>query len=120
IDVSDGLLGDLQHILRASGVGATLDTAVAINLIATRAHPAWATGLVSLEKQLECVLAGGDDYELAFTAPVSAREAVQAASRQARTPVTRIGRIEAADGIRLVDAHGQPVPNTFSSFDHFA
>jgi thiamine-monophosphate kinase len=120
IDVSDGLLGDLRHILRASAVGATLDTSIAINLIAFCAHPDWATGIISSEKQLDCVLAGGDDYELAFTAPASAREAVQAAARQADTPVTRIGRIDAEAGLRLLDAAGKALARSFSSFDHFA
>jgi len=120
LDISDGLLGDLQHILKASGVGATLDTSIAITLIAACTHPACAKGLISLEKQLECVLAGGDDYELAFTAPASARQAVQAAARQADTPVTRIGRIDAEPGLRLLDAQGQPLSGRFSSFDHFA
>lgn len=120
LDISDGLLGDLQHLLKASGVGATLETSTAAHLIAACTHPSWATGLVSFKKQLECVLAGGDDYELAFTAPVSAREAVMAAARQAKTPVTRIGRIDAAPGLRLLDAQGQPMSGHFSSFDHFA
>jgi thiamine-monophosphate kinase len=66
------------------------------------------------------VLAAGDDYELAFTAPVSARAAVQAASDSSATPVTRIGRIDAAAGLRLVDAQGAPVENRWASFDHFA
>ena len=120
LDISDGLLGDLRHILKASGVGATLDTFIAIGLIAACAHPACAAGLISLKKQLECVLSGGDDYELAFTAPVSARQAVQAAARQAATPVTRIGCIDAEPGLRLLDADGQHLPGAFSSFDHFA
>jgi thiamine-monophosphate kinase len=120
LDISDGLLGDLQHILKASGVGATLDTSIAIQLIAICAHPSCAKGLISLEKQLECVLAGGDDYELAFTAPISAREAVQAAARQADTPVTRMGRIDAEPGLRLVDAQGRRLTGHYSSFDHFA
>ncbi|MBT9475821.1 thiamine-phosphate kinase [Polaromonas sp.] len=121
IDVSDGLLGDLRHILKASGVGATIDTSIAINLIASCTHKDWATGLISLNNQLEYVLAGGDDYELAFTAPASAREAVQAAARQAHTPVTRIGRIEPEAGLRLIDGQGQALPpHSFASFDHFA
>ncbi len=120
IDVSDGLLGDLQHILRASGVGATLDTSIAIDLIASCARLSSANGTISSKKQLEYVLAGGDDYELAFTAPVSAREAVIAASRQAQTPVTRIGQIEAEPGLRLVDAEGNALSGRFPSFDHFA
>ncbi|MCJ7798694.1 MAG: thiamine-phosphate kinase [Polaromonas sp.] len=120
IDVSDGLLGDLQHILKASGVGATIDTSIAINLIAYYAHLGCATGLFSLEKRLDYVLAGGDDYELAFTAPASAREAVQAAARQADTPVTRIGRTQTEAGLRLTDGQGHALPRSFASFDHFA
>ncbi|MGV8804975.1 MAG: thiamine-phosphate kinase [Polaromonas sp.] len=120
LDLSDGLTGDLHHILKASGVGATLDTSVAIGLIAASAHPACATGLFSLEQRLQCVLSGGDDYELAFTAPASARAAVQAAARQADTPVTRIGRIDAEPGLRLIDADGQSLGGQFASFDHFS
>jgi thiamine-monophosphate kinase len=120
IDVSDGLLGDLRHILRASAVGATLDTSIAINLIAACARPDWVRGIIDAEKQLDYVLAGGDDYELAFTAPASAREAVQAASRQAETPVTRIGQIDAEAGLRLLDAAGKALARSFPSFDHFA
>lgn len=120
IDVSDGLLGDLRHILQASAVGATIDTSIAIDLIAVRAHSDWASGIISSEKQLDCVLAGGDDYELAFAAPASARAAVQAAARQAQTPVTCIGKIEATPGLRLIDAQGQLMENRYASFDHFA
>jgi thiamine-monophosphate kinase len=65
------------------------------------------------------VLSGGDDYELVFTAPASLRAAVQAASSASDTPVTRIGQIDSALGLRLVDGHGAPVANTYASFDHF-
>jgi thiamine-monophosphate kinase len=99
IDVSDGLLGDLRHILRASKTGATLDTAIAIKLVAASQAGIWARVGFDTEKQMEFALAGGDDYELAFTAPASAQEAVQAAARQAQTPVTRIGRIDADPGL---------------------
>ena len=119
LDLSDGLLGDLRHVLKASGVGATLDTSIAITLIAASAHPACANGLISLKNQLNCVLAGGDDYELAFTAPASARAAVQAAAHRAGTPVTRIGRIDAEPGLRLVDQRGRAVADRYASFDHF-
>ncbi len=122
-DVSDGLLGDLGHILRASHVAAVVDTSVAMQLIATCAHPSYANGLFDAEKQLAYVLAGGDDYELVFTAPPMARAAVQAASAAAHTPVTRIGQIEAprtTAAVRLVDADGAPVQRQFAGFDHFA
>ena len=65
------------------------------------------------------MLAGGDDYELVFTAAPHLADAVAAAARVAQVQVTRIGRIEADGGLRLVDAAGLQVPNTFASFDHF-
>jgi thiamine-monophosphate kinase len=120
LDVSDGLLGDLQHILDASGVGATVDTSITLSLMAARRHADWRADLISHEQQLEFVLAGGDDYELAFTAPISARSAVQTAADQAATPVTRIGSINAEPGLRLLDAQGRHLSNHFFSFDHFA
>ena len=120
IDVSDGLLGDLQHILDASHLGAVIETSVTINLIAASAHSFWATGCFTYEKQLQYVLAGGDDYELVFTAPAAARAAVQAASQLANTPITRIGYTEASFGLRLIDAEGCAVRHDFASFDHFA
>jgi thiamine-monophosphate kinase len=119
-DISDGLVGDLGHILKASRVGACIDTSIAINLIANRGHLTLGNGQFDAETALECVLAGGDDYELVFTAPPSARSRVKAAALQSETSVTRIGVIEAAGGLRLVDATGQPVHRRFASFDHFA
>jgi thiamine-monophosphate kinase len=72
------------------------------------------------ERCLEYALAGGDDYELVFTAPAAQRVAVEAAAARAATRVTRIGCIEAAAGLRLVDARGEPLQRRFGSFDHFA
>lgn len=124
IDVSDGLLGDLGHILQASACGATVDTSNAINLIAYGADTSRPEGQFLMQlpasQRLALVLAGGDDYELLFTAPPSARAAVQAAALASATPVHRIGGIEAAPGLRLIDAQGQPVSGRFASFDHFA
>ena len=124
IDVSDGLLGDLGHILKASGVGARIELKKATDLIAGQAHFAGSRGQfgsqISENTCLAYVLAGGDDYELAFTAPQPMRDAVQRAAAQAAVRVTRIGQIEAAPGLRLVDAQGTSVSNTFGSFDHFA
>jgi thiamine-monophosphate kinase len=113
IDVSDGLLGDLGHILRQSRVGARIETSVAAGLMAAK-------GALGEDQQLEYVLAGGDDYELVFTAPAVQRDAVQAAAREAHTPITRIGRIEADPGLRLVDSQGRHIQQRYGSFDHFA
>ena len=72
------------------------------------------------EQRLAWVLAGGDDYELLFTAPAPARSAVAAAARSSQTAVSRIGRIDSECGLRLVNAQGQAVANPYRSFDHFA
>lgn len=120
IDVSDGLLGDLTHLLQASQVGAQVDAAATTDLIVSSPYSARATGLFSFEKRLRYVLAGGDDYELVFTARPSARSAVQAASTQTHTAVTRIGRISREPGLRVMDANGEQLPQSFPSFDHFA
>jgi thiamine-monophosphate kinase len=115
VDVSDGLLGDLSHVLKASRVGVCIDTAIAADLVVARAE-----GGFTEQHRLAFALAGGDDYELVFTAPQHAREAVAAASVKTTTAVTRIGRIEAEPGVRLVDGAGAPVDVSFASFDHFA
>lgn len=120
LDVSDGLLGDFGHILRASGVGACIDTSITLKLIAASAYPISAGGLFDANYLQQCTLAGGDDYELAFTAAPARRGAVAAAAQASSTPVTRIGVVEAAPGLRLVDAQGRPVAQRYASFDHFA
>ena len=111
VDVSDGLLGDLAHVLGRSGVGAVIDVDALPRSAALRAQP--------LALQRLCTLAGGDDYELVFTAAPARADRVQAAARHAEVPVTRIGRIEAVPGLRLADAAGEAVANTFGAFDHF-
>ncbi|WBY03852.1 thiamine-phosphate kinase [Ramlibacter tataouinensis] len=120
IDVSDGLLGDLGHLLRRSGAGATLEAAAALELLAVRRPAAAAGSLPDPQVQLDCVLAGGDDYELAFTAPPQHRAAVEAAGAASGTPVTRIGRVDAEPGLRLLDAAGQALERPLRSYDHFA
>ena len=120
VDVSDGLLGDLGHVLRRSAVGAS------VVLDALPVSP-WLLDRPE-DLQLDCILAGGDDYELVFTSPVTQRQAVLQAARQANVLVTRIGRIEAEAGLRLWrgeldqwdgDPALQPVPNRWTAFDHF-
>jgi thiamine-monophosphate kinase len=111
IDVSDGLLGDLAHVLRRSNVGAEVWADALPRSAALRAMP--------LGWQRECTLAGGDDYELVFTAPPQCTAQVIEAARSARVEVTRIGSIGAAPGLRLLDRDGQALANSFGSFDHF-
>jgi len=111
IDISDGLAGDLAHLLRRSGVGATLDAD------ALPAGPVLATQPLPLRRRF--TLSGGDDYELCFAAPPARRAAVLAAANDAATAVTRIGRIDAEPGLRLRDGGGGALQLQPDSFDHF-
>ncbi len=118
IDISDGLLGDLGHILERSRTGA--------GPIGARLEFAALPTLPVVQKYLhevavrDCVLAGGDDYELCFTAPADRRDAVEAAARSSAVAVARVGRITAEAGLVVVDADGQPLPIERTGYDHFA
>ncbi|GAB3367592.1 MULTISPECIES: thiamine-phosphate kinase [Giesbergeria] len=120
LDVSDGLLGDLGHLLRASGVGACVDTSCTSALLAAQAQARLCGQPLKTELVRQCTLAGGDDYELLFTAAASQRPAVLAAAQASTTPITRIGTIEATTGLRLIDDQGQAITARYASFDHFA
>lgn len=112
LDVSDGLLGDLAHILERSGVGAMVDAeAVPVGSV-LRAQPP--------RMQLAFALNGGDDYELCFTAPRERHDAVLDAARRTGVTVTRIGHIVREPGLHLVDAGGRAMSLPSRSFDHFA
>ncbi|MBN8767587.1 MAG: thiamine-phosphate kinase [Thiobacillus sp. SCN 64-317] len=113
IDISDGLLGDLGHILQRSHVGATLEFSALPTLPVAQAYLHEAVAR-------DCVLAGGDDYELCFTAPAGRRDAVQAAAAAAGVAVSRIGRITSEPGLNVLDANGQPLPIAHTGYDHFA
>jgi thiamine-monophosphate kinase len=112
IDISDGLLGDLGHILERSGVGATLELAALPTLPVAQAY-------LHESVARDCVLAGGDDYELCFTAPTGRRGAVEAAAKTAGVAVTRVGRITAEPGLVVIDADGQPLQFEKTGYDHF-
>jgi thiamine-monophosphate kinase len=112
IDLSDGLVGDLGHVLAASGVAARVDVpALPRSEVLARQSPAL---------QHECLLAGGDDYELLFSAGPEQADAVRAAATKAGVAVTRIGTIEAGRGLALRGPRGEAIAGTFRSFDHFA
>lgn len=113
IDISDGLLADLGHVLERSRVGATLRLEAI-----PRSH---VLGLHLPEPAaLECLLAGGDDYELLFTAPPLHSARVELAAREAGVPVTRIGEIRPGAGLEVRDSDGAVLPVARSGFDHFA
>jgi len=116
LDVSDGLTGDLQHILDRSGAGATIE------LCALPRSEA-------LQRSLEgdahdvaqaCLLAGGDDYELCFTASRERRDDIDAIANDIALPLARIGVIEQAPGLRVRGPEGDLLPSVPHAFDHFA
>jgi thiamine-monophosphate kinase len=115
IDISDGLTGDLGHILEASNAGASVE----ISLLPR--SPAIDRRLGGGERALalECLLAGGDDYELCFTAPASAASRVQALSVELGLALTRVGGIRAEPGFAVLDGQGQPLATAPRAFDHF-
>jgi len=111
IDLSDGLAQDLSHILAASTCGAVLHR---------DALPV-AASLRSLPEpvQREAALSGGDGYQLCFTAAAQDDDKVLACAAAAGAPVTRIGRITAETGLRVVAGDGSDIPVAHGGFDHF-
>jgi len=112
IDISDGLVADLGHICESSGVGAAIEFAAvpcSAELMPLRGH-----ALVT-----RAILAGGDDYELCFTALAGRRSAIDALSGQTGLALTRIGRIVAGKGVVVVDQADKPMSVKDGGFDHF-
>lgn len=118
IDLSDGLVSDLGHVCTASGVAAD------VRLDALPASPALRAATADDATRWTWQVAGGDDYELCFTAPAAAREAIDAAAAGAGVPVTRIGAIIEArnggPGIRLLDSSGRSWQPARTGYQHFA
>ncbi|MBX3502898.1 MAG: thiamine-phosphate kinase [Alphaproteobacteria bacterium] len=111
MDVSDGLIGDLGHICARSAVAAAIDVErVPLSDPARRAIDRDAS-------LLRLAISGGDDYELLFTAPASAREALAELSREVGVPLTEIGRIEAGRGVTAMQG-GKPMSLERTSYRH--
>ena len=112
IDVSDGLLADLTHICRLSRVGAVVDLA---------AVPVSAIGAKHIDSDAgrNAILAGGDDYELCFTAHPNSRDSIQELTNVLGVPITRIGQVKRGKGVSLLGPGGAPVKIDGLGFDHF-
>lgn len=110
IDVSDGLLADAGHLLRASGCAATLE------LDRLSESSALAAVVADDQQRRQFMLNGGDDYELLFCAAPAARDAIANIAAETATPVQRIGRVhEGTAGMLYAD--GQPL--RAKGWDHF-
>jgi thiamine-monophosphate kinase len=110
IDVSDGLLADLGHILAASGVGAELELAAMPVSVVMRSQPALAQ---------RCVLAGGDDYELCFTAAAQHHDELLRIAKLLNLPLTCIGKVVAGKDCIVHDAPGSSIQIESGGYDHF-
>ena len=112
IDVSDGLLADLTHICRLSGVGATVDLAsVPVSEIGAK-H-------IGTDAGRNAVVAGGDDYELCFTAHPNSRDSIEDLTDVLGIPLSRIGQIRRGKGVSLLGGDGKPVKVDGRGYDHF-
>lgn len=112
LDISDGLAQDLGHILDASHCGAQL------TMSALPLDPAIYSLPESVKKQ--AALAGGDVYQLCFTAAQQQRTTIIELAAKATTPVTCIGKIIAEKGLFVQEESGSIVPCSTSGFDHFS
>ena len=109
IDISDGLIQDLRHILKASKVGASL----LLNDIPCEKF-------IHTSKQYQFVLNGGDDYELLFTAAKKNRPFIKKIAKKTNTPVTMIGNITKKKALNVLSEQGKSIKFNPKGFDHFA
>lgn len=111
IDLSDGLAGDLGHILEASAVGAEVEL--------QRLPVAAETGGLDEQAVRRLAASGGDDYELCFTVSAERLQRLDSLATAEHCPLTRIGRIVEGSGIRWLDAAGNTVDLDLESYHHF-
>ncbi len=114
IDISDGLLADLGHILECSRVGARLHLEM---IPLSREFSAHVASLP--ERDYSLAISGGEDYELLFTAPPHKRDAIRSLFAKLGTPVTEIGEITENSGMSLLSPEGKPIASDRKGFDHF-
>lgn len=117
IDLSDGLAGDLVHVLDRSANAGGERLGARIVADALPIDPALSD--LPPPRRLALALSGGDDYELLFTAPPDRREAIRAIGARIGVDLARVGEVVSEPGVRLVDAAGRPVECHATSFDHF-
>lgn len=112
IDISDGLLADLGHILSSSSLAAVIQ-------LETIPHSWVWNRYASHPQSLEWLLSGGDDYELCFTAPAAKRKSIQLLSKELTIPLTCIGKMLQGEGLSIVNSAGTVIKHTKKGYDHF-
>jgi len=113
IDISDGLTADLGHVCECSRLAARIEwNAVPLG--------AALNSLADETMRRQCALAGGDDYELCFTAPPAARNILASLSSELNLALSRIGLMSEGEGVTIVDAAGSSIVLASPGFDHFA
>lgn len=112
IDISDGLLADLGHILECSKVAAVIEMgAIKCSVVMEKYLPQ--------PLAIDCLLAGGDDYELCFTAPKTKCGKIESLAHELKIPLTRIGKISQGEGLVVLDAAGKSIELRTRGYDHF-
>lgn len=110
IDISDGLLADVKHISKASGCGVRIESGLL---------PLSETVLQDPAFDLHWPLAGGDDYELCFTAPAKRDKKIAALAKKFNIRITRIGEAIAGEGVDCLDINGEALRLNHTGWKHF-
>jgi thiamine-monophosphate kinase len=114
MDVSDGLAQDLEHLCRASGLGAIVETT------ALPLSPAARQAIDADQSQLARALTGGDDYEILFTVPPGAADTLHRLAGESAVPLTLIGRMVQGSAVTLLDEAGRPIAVGQGGWRHFS
>lgn len=122
IDISDGLLADLSHILDSSGVAATIDfdKIPCSPALKNKLQPENTVKNTIRQLAIDCLLRGGDDYELCFTVPENRRDAITRLAQESGILLSRIGKIMPGKGLTVLGTDNNPLILKNKGYDHFS
>lgn len=115
LDISDGFLADAQHLARASDVQLNI---MLDNIPFSPASQIWLGGQKDMHAGYEKLLSGGDDYELLFTANPSNRDELDAAARQVKMPISRVGSVIEGQGVEILDGQHSRIIFNHRGYTH--